>query len=121
MAVDLKFLLEKEITRLEKDIARETSVLASLRDELTKHEKAYELLEEDRPPKPRVSTRVRTSGRLDWASVLASLPTTFDIDTVAATAAVKGKPRHYVRQMILRWAKERKIQWIAEGRYRKSK
>ncbi len=120
MAVDLKFVVEKEITRLEKDIARETSVLASLRDELTKHEKVYEILE-GRPPKPRVSTRVRTSGRLDWASVLASLPTTFDIDTVAATAAVKGKPRHYVRQMILRWAKERKIQWIAEGRYRKSK
>jgi hypothetical protein len=51
MATDLKLLVEKEISRLKKDLARNASALAALRDDLKRHEAVYRFLEEGRAPR----------------------------------------------------------------------
>ncbi len=66
MAVDLKVSVSKEITSLRKIIAQKTSELASLKDELKRHQRVYELLGGQRAR----TRRMRRGPRVDWNSVL---------------------------------------------------
>jgi len=82
MAVSLRTSVTKEINRLRKTIVRSISDLASLKDELKRHERVYELLSGGRAGKRGIRRRARRSVTVDWNSVLEGLPATFTIDNV---------------------------------------
>ncbi len=115
MAVDLKVSVSKEITSLRKIIAQKTSELASLKDELKRHQRVYELLGGQRAR----TRRMRRGPRVDWKSVLGGLPSTFTLNHIARNRALKSKPRVYLRQAVFRWAKQGKIKRIGQRRFRK--
>ncbi|MEE9551219.1 MAG: hypothetical protein V3W08_12555 [Candidatus Binatia bacterium] len=119
MAVDLKVSVSKEITSLRKTIAQKTSELASLRDELKRHQRVYELLGGQRARTRRTRARGKRAVTVDWNSVLKGLPATFTLDHIYRASAVKGKPRGYLRHVVVKWARQHKIKRTGWGRYRK--
>ncbi len=119
MAVDLKVSVSKEITSFRKIITQKTSELASLKDELKRHQRVYELLGGQRARTRRTRARGKRAVTVDWNSVLGGLPATFTLDHIARKRALKSKPRVYLRQAVFRWSKQGKIKRIGQRRYRK--
>ncbi|MFQ5849110.1 MAG: hypothetical protein ACE5JU_00820 [Candidatus Binatia bacterium] len=119
MAFDLKLSVRKEINQLKRDIGRASSQLASLKDELRRREKVYDLLAVERGRKRATRERGRKSAVVDWNSVLKGLPSTFTIDNIARKNAVKRKPRAYLRQVLVRWVKEGKAKRTGRGKYQR--
>ena len=128
MAVSLSISLRREINQVERDINRRTSELASLKTQLSKLQGVQSLLEGNRARgrgKPRPARRkARTARRrtrvIDWNSVLKALPATFSLDNLAKNSAVIRKPRAYLRQMLSRWVKARKVKRTGRGEYQKA-
>ncbi len=116
MAVDLKVWVSKEITSLRKTIAEKTSELASLKDEVKRHERAYELLVAGRP-RPR---RMRRAAAVDWKSVLEGLPKIFTISSAAQRGRLSAKAKTYLRSVLVRWVKQGKVKRIGIGKYQKA-
>jgi len=116
MAVNLKASVRSVIKELKKNIDQKASELASLKDELTRHTRVHELLGGVRARTRRPRARGKSKVTVDWNSVLERLPATFTIDNVARVAK---KPRGYLRQVVVRWAKQRKIRRTGRGKYQK--
>ncbi len=116
MAVDLKVSVRSEINQLKKNITQKTSELTSLKNELRRHERVYKLLGGGRTSTRRTRPRGKRAVTVDWNSVLKRLPATFTIDNVARVAK---KSRGYLRQVVMKWGKQRKIKRTGRGRYRK--
>ncbi len=116
MAVNLRASVRSVIKELKKNIDQKASELASLKDELMRHARAHELLGGDRARTRKPRARGKSNVTVDWNSVLERLPATFTIDNVARVAK---KPRGYLRQVVVRWAKQRKIRRTGRGKYRK--
>ncbi len=118
MAVNLEASVRRAINELKKNIAQKASELASLKDELKKHARVHELLRGKR-----LKTRRRGRGKrgvtVNWNSVLKGLPATFTLDHIYRARAVKRKPRGYLRHVVTKWAKQRKIKRTGWGKYRK--
>jgi len=115
MAVDLNVSVRREINQLKKNITQKTSELTSLKNELRRHERVYELLGGGSAR----TRRMRRGPRVDWNSVLRGLPATFTLNHIARKRALKSKPRVYLRQAVFRWAKQGKIKRIGQRRFRK--
>ena len=127
MATDLKVSVKKQIDRLGKELAVATGRVAALRDEIKKHELIYDMLEGQRTSKrPRGRPPVEPLKRgprgamIDWNAVLATLPDQFTLDSMSAHKAANEKPRAYLRQVVVRWSKEGRIERTARGTYRKT-
>lgn len=122
MAKNLTTSVKTQIDRLEKEIDRRTSELASLKDELARHQKIYQLLggADSRARKPRRARgRARRIAPVNWNSVLQKLPNPFAIGDIVKAADAKGKSPVYLRQIAVRWAKQGKTKRIARGNYQK--
>ncbi len=119
MAVDLRVSVRSEINQLKKNITQKTSELTSLKNELRRHERVYKLLEGGRARIRRTRARGKAAVTVDWNSVLKGLPATFTLDHIYRARAVKGKPKGYLRLVVLRWAKPRKIRRTGRGKYQK--
>jgi len=119
MAVDLKVSVRSEINQLKKNITQKTSELTSLKNELRRHERVYKLLGGGRARTRRPRARGKSNVTVDWNSVLKGLPATFTLDHIYRARAVKGKPQGYLRHVVTKWAKQRKIKRTGWGRYRK--
>jgi hypothetical protein len=122
MAEKLTASVRREINRLQKEINERTSQLASLGDELIKHQRAYRLLEgtDRRARRPRRTRAIaRRTAPVDWNSVLQGLPGRFTIGDIAKVADAKGKSPVYRRQIAVRWAKEGKTRRVGRGNYEK--
>ena len=119
MAVNLRASVRSVIKELEKNIDQKASELASLKDELKRHARAHELLGGDRARTRRTRARGKRAVTVDWNSVLKGLPATFTLDHIYRASAVKGKPRGYLRQVVMKWSKQHKIRRTGRGRYRK--
>ena len=119
MAVNLRASVRSVIKELEKNIDQKASELASLKDELKRHARAHELLGGDRARTRRTRARGKRTVTVDWNSVLKGLPATFTLDHIYRASAVKGKPRGYLRHVVVKWARQRKIKRTGWGRYRK--
>ncbi len=119
MAVDLKVSVSKEITSIRKIITQKTSELASLKDELKRHQRVYELLGGQRTRTRRTRARGKRDVTVDWNSVLKGLPATFTLDHIYRASAVKRKPQGYLRHVVVKWARQGKIKRTGRGRYRK--
>jgi len=119
MAVNLRASVRSVIKELKKNIDQKASELASLKDELKRHARAHELLGGDRARTRRTRAKGKRAVTVDWNSVLKGLPATFTLDHIYRASAVKGKPRGYSRQVVVRWAKQRKIRRTGRGKYQK--
>ena len=119
MAVNLRASVISVIKELKKTIAQKTSELASLKDELKRHQRVYELLGGQRARTRRTRARGKRAVTVDWNSVLKGLPATFTLDHIYRASAVKGKPRGYLRHVVVKWARQGKIKRTGWGRYRK--
>jgi len=104
MAVNLRASVRSVIKELKKNIDQKATELASLKDELKRHARRA------RTRRPRA--RGKSNVTVDWNSVLERLPATFTIDNVARVAKK-------LRQVVVRWAKQRKIRRTGRGKYQK--
>lgn len=114
--------VRREIDRLKKEIDRRTSELAALRDALIKHQRAYRLLAggDTKAHRPgRGGGRARKTTPVDWNSMLDLLPSRFTVGDLAKKAVARRKSPSYVRQVAVRWAKQKKTKRIGRGRYQK--
>ncbi len=128
MALDLKVNVRKQIDRLRKDLAAATERVATLRDEIKRHELVYDMLAGGKTAKrsrrgrgPVGSLKRGPRGAMiDWNAVLTTLPNEFTLDTLSAHETASGKPRAYLRQLVVRWSKESRIKRIGRGKYQKT-
>ncbi len=131
MAVDLTGLVARKIAELQKVIADEESTLASLKDDLGKHEKVYQVLggadgagaDGDRNAARQAKVRSAGTARtrtVDWDTVLKSLPETFTTDAVARMKAVQGQSRLQLNPAFARWVKAGQIKKLERGKYQKA-
>ncbi len=70
MAVDLKVSVRSEINQLKKNITQKTSELTSLKNELRRHERVYNLLGSGRARTRRTRARGKRAVTVDWNSFL---------------------------------------------------
>ena len=111
MSENLTTSVRREIDRLKEEIGQRTSQLASLKDELRRHQKVYGLLRgADRtarkPKRPR--RRARRIAPVNWDSVLQGLSSRFTIGDFTKAADAKGKSPVYLRQIAIRWTNRAK-------------
>ncbi len=114
--------VKREIGRLTKEIGRRTSELAAVKDELIKHQRAYRLLAggNTKPQRPgRRRGRARRTTPVNWNSMLDLLPGRFTIGDIAKAADAGRKSSGYVRQVAVRWAKQKKTKRVGRGKYQK--
>ncbi len=119
MAVDVKMSVRREINRLKKSITQKSSELVSLKDELERHTKVHEFLGGNRGRTRRTRGRGKRGATVNWDSALKRLPDTFTTGHVYRASVAKGKSRGYLRQVVGRWAKQRKIKRKGRGKYQK--
>lgn len=123
MAENLITSVRREMDRLKKEIGQRTSELASLKEQLRRHQKVYRLLggsADRRARRPRKARgRARRTALVDWNFVLDQLPSRFTIGDIAKAGDAKGKSPVYLRQIVARWFKQGKTKRVARGRYEK--
>lgn len=130
MALDLKVSVKRQIDKLQKELAAATARVATLRDEIKRHELIYDMLDgRSKPPKrgpraggPKVATQRRgpRGAMIDWNAVFDTLPGEFTLDTIGANKTAGEKPRAYLRQVVVRWSKEGRIERTGRGMYQKT-
>ena len=114
--------VKKEIDRLTKEIGQRTSELAALKTGLVKHRRAFRLLagRDTKARQPRRKRRTtRRTAAVDWNSMLDHLPGLFTVGDLAREAGAKRKSSGYVRQVAVRWAKQKKTKRVGRGKYQK--
>src|SRR3972149_1884228 len=114
--------VKREIDRLKKEIGQRTSELAAFKDDLIKHQRAYRLLAGRNTSPRRPGRRRGRAGRTtpaNWNSMLDQLPSRFTIGDVAKAADPRRKSSGYVRQVAVRWAKQKKTKRVGRGEYQK--
>ncbi len=122
MSENLTTSVRREIDRLKEEIGQRTSQLASLKDDLRRHQKVYGLLrggdrKARRPKRPQ--RRARRIAPVNWDSVLQGLPSHFTIGDIAKAVDGKVKSPVYLRQIAIRWAKQGKTKRVGRGNYEK--
>ncbi len=122
MSENLTTSVRREIDRLKKEIGQRTSQLASLKDDLRRHQKVYGLLRgSDRTARRprRARGRVERRAPVNWNSVLRGLPSRFTTGDIAKAADARGKSPVHLRQVAVRWAKQGKTKRVGRGDYEK--
>lgn len=119
MPLDLKPVVTRSISELKKALSAKASELAALKKELERYETVRKVLSQDHRGGG-ITRRKARSGRLtDWKAVLKGLPDTFTSEHFRKTAAARNKSAVYLRQILSRWTKQRRIKRVARGKYRK--
>ena len=114
--------VKREFDRLKKEIGQRTFELAALKDELIKHQRAYRLLAggNTKPQRPgRRRGRARRTTPVNWNSMLDQLPSRFTVGDLAKEAVARRNSPGYVRQVAVRWAKQKKTKRVGRGKYQK--
>ena len=128
MAADLKDSVKREIDRLRKELDTATGRVAALQEEIRRHELVQEMLDGrktgkgSRRGRPVVGALKRgpRGAMIDWTAVLATLPERFTLDSLLAHETAGGKTRAYLRQVVSRWSKERRVRRTGRGMYEKT-
>src|SRR3990172_4611830 len=114
--------VKREIDRLKKEIGQRTSELAASKDELIKHQRAYRLLAGRDTKAQRLGRRrgrARRTTPVNWNAMLGLLPSRFTVGDLAKAAGARRKSSGYVRQVAVRWAKQKKTKRVGRGKYQK--
>ena len=130
MALDLRVSVKRHIDRLRKDLVTASARVATLQDEIERHETIYGMLDGKkgkssrggRPSGPAAGLQKRgpRGSMIDWNAVFATLPGEFTLDTISANKTASEKPRAYLRQVVVRWSKEGRIKRTGRGMYQKT-
>ena len=127
MASDLKVSVRRQIDRLGKELAAAAGQVAALRDEIKRHVLIRDMPDGGKPGKRSRRGRSRVGAKrkprspmIDWNPVFATLPGEFTLDTLSAHETASGKPRSYLRQLVVRWSKEGRIKRTGRGMYQKT-
>ncbi len=130
MALDLKVSVKRQIDKLRKELAEATARLATLRDEIKRHELIYDMLDGKSQTRRRgvragasrggTQRRGPRGAMIDWNAVFDTLPGEFTLDTIGANKTAGEKPRAYLRQVVVRWSKEGRIKRTGRGMYQKT-
>ena len=99
MASDLKVCVRRQIDRLTKELAAATGQVATLREEIKRHELIYDMLDgrktgrRFRRGRSAVGPLKRVPGgaMIDWKAVFATLPGEFTLDTIGAHEMASGE------------------------------
>ena len=127
MARDLKVSVRRQIDRLRKELAVATGRVATLQDEIKRHELVYRMLDEQKMGKrsrrgPSTVGSLKRGPRgamIDWNAVFMTLPNQFTLETMSAHKTASEKSRAYLRQVVVRWSKEGRIERTGRGMYQK--
>ena len=125
MVLDLRVSVKRQLDRLRKDLAVATERVGALRDEIRRHEQIYGMLEGNagkgrRAGRPRGGQKRGPQGSMiDWNGIFETLPAEFTLDTLGANKTAREKPRAYLRQVVVRWSKEGRIERTGRGKYQK--
>lgn len=122
MNPDLRSVVRRAIHQLRQEIDRKSSELASLKQELARHEKVQDLLEHQngrmRDGKVRVAERrAPAARRMDWNALYKRLPGSFSVGNVLELA--KNKPKLYAYQAVAKWVRQRRVKRLGRGKYQK--
>ncbi len=129
MAADLKEGVRREIDRLRKELDTATERVAALQEEIKRHERVHDMLDgrktgkgsrRGRRPGAGALKRGPRGAMIDWTAVLATLPDRFTLDSLLAHETAGGKTRAYLRQVVSRWSKERRVRRTGRGMYVKT-
>lgn len=130
MALNLKVSVKRHIDRLQKDLARASARVATLEDEIKRHEVIFGMLDgkkdassrggRPRGPAAGLQKRGPRGSMIDWNAVFETLPGEFTLDTMSANKTASEKPRAYLRQVVVRWSKEGRIKRTGRGMYQKA-
>ena len=128
MPTDLKVSVRRQIDRLRRELAVATGQVAALQEEIKRHELVYGMLYgrtmgKRSPQGPSTVGSLKRGPRgamIDWNAVFATLPDQFTLDTMLAHQTAGEKPRAYLRQVVVRWSKEGRINRTGRGMYQKS-
>ncbi len=129
MALALKVSVRQQIDLLKKELAAATARVATLRDDIKRHEIIYDMLDGGREPRRRrgrparsgqVQRRGPRGAMIDWNAIFDTLPKEFTLDTVGANKTASEKPRAYLRQVVVRWSKDGRIRRMGRGMYQKT-
>ena len=110
------------ITSVKREINRLTKKMTALKDELEKYQTAYQLLagsDTKAQRSGRKRGRSRKTTPVNWNSILDQLPSRFTVRDLAKAVGAKGKSSTYVRQIAVKWKKQRKTKRIERGTYQK--
>jgi len=119
MPVDLKPAVARNIAEIKKTLSQKTAELEALQRDLERQEAVRRMLSGDRPTVRRAGRRGRKRTATDWNEVLKSLPTTFSAQDFSKAAGGRNRSAVYLRQILSRLTKRRRLRRVARGRYRK--
>ncbi len=122
MPENLITFVKREIDRLKSEIGQRASELAALKDGLIKHQRAYRLLAGRDTKAQRPVRRRGRAGRtapVNWNSMLDQLPSHFTVGDLAKEAVARRKSPAYVRQVAVRWVKQKRTERVGRGKYQK--
>ncbi|MGH8546987.1 MAG: hypothetical protein ACREX3_25915 [Gammaproteobacteria bacterium] len=117
MPEDLKSLVTRSIADLKNKLSQKAAELDALKRELELHESVRQMLSQDGRKGPGKTT-VRSGRQTEWKAVLKGLPASFTTKDFMRTAG-RNKSPVYVRQILSRLTKGRKLKRVARGKYRK--
>ena len=128
MTTDLRVSIRRQIDRLRKELAAATGRVASLQDEIKRHELVYDMLDGKKTSKRSRQGRREAgalkrgprSAMIDWTAVFATLPDQFTLDTLLDHETAGEKTRAYHRQVVSRWSKDGQIRRTGRGMYEKT-
>ncbi|HWO42776.1 MAG TPA: hypothetical protein VNO43_13330 [Candidatus Eisenbacteria bacterium] len=119
MPVDLKSAVTRNIAEIKKTLSQKTAELEALQRDLERQEAVRRMLSGDRPAVRRAAKKGRKRSATDWNEVLRGLPATFTAQDFSKAAGGRNRSAVYLRQILSRLTKRRRLKRIARGRYRK--
>ena len=124
MTKEIKSVVARNISEIEKAISQKSSEVDNLKQELQNYKSVLALLSKS-GGNTRSSTASNghraTGSRTDLRSVLDHLPGNFSSSDFVKAAAGKKKDPRYLRQTLVRWAAQGRLKRMERGRYQKTK
>ena len=99
-----------------------------MQDEIKRHELVYGMLDGRKTGKwsrrgPSTVGSLKRGPRgamIDWNAVFVTLPNQFTLETMSAHKTASEKPGAYLRQVVVRWSKEGRIERTGRSMYQKN-
>jgi hypothetical protein len=124
MTKEIKSVVARNISEIEKAISQKTSEVDNLKQDLQNYKSVLALLNKSagNARSSTVSNGHRATGsRTDLRSVLEHLPENFSSSDFVKAAAGKKKDPRYLRQTLVRWAAQGRLKRMECGRYHKTR
>jgi hypothetical protein len=116
MPADVKTAVMENMAEIEKAISEKSIEMAQLKEQLVLYQNILALLAKRDGPQ-----NGGRHERVDFKTILRTLPETFTSKDFVAAAAFSGISSLYLRQMLTRWTKQGRLKRLQRGKYHKTK